>query len=250
MGKRKKPPESGCSKITSFFSPVTHNVGSTSSSSSTAAQPPASNPTPSINPKTRATKRKGQTTPDDDDDGEILPPSALPPPTKQTHACNKTSFASVFRPSSARRALYFQRFLTYRKTMQSLARHATYFLKYYVLKYHTAHASYPDITEDHFHVILYLLNKLDKWKPQSTGKQDFATLRRELLPYVRSYIRLMRFTPPQILFDQQPIRYLAASLNTNLTVNIAEHFTQMLLRYINLRLGEYSDKICGFAVPF
>ncbi|TPX49605.1 hypothetical protein SeMB42_g02555 [Synchytrium endobioticum] len=38
--------------------------------------------------------------------------------------------------------------------------------------------------------------------------------------------------------DQQPINYLATSIMTNLKVNVQEHFMQMLLKYINLRMDK------------
>jgi len=243
MGKRKKPPEPGNPKITSFFNVV--NVDTTPSSSTaqifnTFTHPESAPPPPK---KTKRGSKKKQTSlpesPDQgDDDDEILPPSTLPTPPKQTHACNKTSFTSVFNPSPALRDLYVHRLHLFRKANHTLARHATLFLKYYILKYHSTHAFYPLITKDHFYAILYLLNKLDAWNPKATGKQDFAALRRDLLPYIRSYVRLVGFTPPRLPCDQQPIHYMTRSLNTNLTVNVSEHFMTMLLRYINLRLGE------------
>ena len=209
---------------------VTHKMGHFASTTKLRA----SAPTPSKKSKTRTTQRKGRIIPDDNGDDEVLPAS---PPTKQTHACNKTSFASVFRPTAHNRTTYLARLLVYRNTMHLLVRHATSFLRYHILKYHCVHNSFPPITDDHFHAILYLLNKLDAWNPKPGGKQDLASLKIALLPDLRAYIHLVGFTPPNLKHDQQPIRYLAASLNTNLTVNVSEHFVKMLLRYINLRLG-------------
>ena len=248
MGKRKKPPEPHQgNRITSYFSSITstiaeHNGGAGSGSSSV---PPLAST--SSGPLSNAKKRKskgdsvntGAIPQDDDfDDGDdIIPQPALPQPTRQNHACNKTSFFSVFRPTADKRSIYHARLLAYRDTMHLLARHATSFLRYHILKYHSTHGSFPAITEDHFHAILYLLNKLDAWNPKPGGKQDLAALKIALLPDIRAYLRLVGLTPPNLMHDQQPIRYLAASLNTNLTVNISEHFLKMLLRYINLRLG-------------
>jgi hypothetical protein len=41
---------------------------------------------------------------------------------------------------------------------------------------------------------------------------------------------------PKLRNEQQSINYLKASMFTNLKIDVQQHFMQMLLRYINLRL--------------
>ncbi|TPX64341.1 hypothetical protein SpCBS45565_g05968 [Spizellomyces sp. 'palustris'] len=147
----------------------------------------------------------------------------LNPPT--LHTCNKTAFAKAFLPNTT----YQQRVCQYISTIHQLADHASHALKFHVLSM----PSFPIVNEETIEAILYLLNKGEVWHPKTEGKK---VLRECLLPYVQQYCDIVGFVHPNLRGEQQSINYLKASMFTNLKVNIQEHFMQMLLRYINLRM--------------
>ncbi|KNC98139.1 uncharacterized protein SPPG_06542 [Spizellomyces punctatus DAOM BR117] len=140
------------------------------------------------------------------------------------HTCNKTSFAKAFLPNE----IYRQRLLDYIAMIHQLADHASHTLKFYIL-------SAPSFTvnEETIEAILYLLNKGEAWQPKTDAKR---ALRECLLPYVRRYCHIVGFVHPNLQKEQQSVNYLTMSMMTNLKVNVQEHFMQMILRYINLRL--------------
>ncbi|KND02296.1 uncharacterized protein SPPG_02771 [Spizellomyces punctatus DAOM BR117] len=144
------------------------------------------------------------------------------------HTCNKTSFAKAFLPN------YHQRLLDYIAIIHQLADHASHALKFYILSAPT----FPTVNEDTIEAILYLLNKGEAWQPKTDAKK---ALRKCLLPYICQYCRI-GFVHPNLRGEQQSINYLTASMMTNLKVNVQEHFMQMLLRYINLRLDVKGQK--------
>ncbi|KNC96297.1 uncharacterized protein SPPG_09538 [Spizellomyces punctatus DAOM BR117] len=155
----------------------------------------------------------------------------MPPKKKQKlekldkptlHTCNKTSFAKAFLPN------YCQRLLDYITIIHQLADHASHALKFYILSAPTF-----TVNEETIKVILYLLNKGEAWHPRKEAKKAWRDC---LLPYVQWYCQVVGFVHPNLRGKQQSVNYLTASMMTNLTVNVQEHFMQMLLRYINLRL--------------
>ncbi|KNC96371.1 hypothetical protein, variant [Spizellomyces punctatus DAOM BR117] len=140
------------------------------------------------------------------------------------HTCNKTSFAKAFLPNET----YRQRLLDYIAIIHQLASHASHALKFYTL-------SAPSFTvnEETIEAILYLLNKGEAWHPRKEAKKAWRDC---LLPYVQRYCQIVGFVHPNLRGEQQSVNYLTVSMMTNLKVNVQEHFMQMLLRYINLRL--------------
>ncbi|KAI9106282.1 hypothetical protein DFS34DRAFT_682302 [Phlyctochytrium arcticum] len=214
MTKRKKPPESGLTKITSFFGAVNSEAVSPATSSTIEA----TSPTPSKKPRSK--KKSSRLPPSiddggDGDDDEILPASSIPLPPKLIPATKHPSS-----PSSS----LLPRSIIYIPNVPS------------DIERITPTCCLPQDHQGSFLCYPVPAQKLDTWNPRATGKQDFATLRGNLLPYVRSYIHLVGFNPPRLSSDQQPILYLAPSLNTNLTVNVSQNSMKMLLRYVNLRL--------------
>ena len=99
--------------------------------------------------------------------------------------------------------------------------------------------SFPTVDENTFEAILYLLNKGGAWQPRAEPKK---ALREQLLPYINRYCEIVGFVHPNLQSEQQSINYLKASTITNLKVNVQEHFMQMLLRYINLRMDVKGNK--------
>ncbi|KND03709.1 uncharacterized protein SPPG_08912 [Spizellomyces punctatus DAOM BR117] len=141
------------------------------------------------------------------------------------HTCNKTSFAKAFLPND----IYCQRLLDYIAIIHQLADHASHALKFYILSAPT----FPTVNEDTIEAILYLLNKGEAWHPRKEAKKAWRDC---LLPYVQRYCQIVGFVHPNLRGEQQSVNYLTVSMMTNLKVNVQEHFMQMLLRYINLRL--------------
>ncbi|KNC98695.1 uncharacterized protein SPPG_09365 [Spizellomyces punctatus DAOM BR117] len=163
----------------------------------------------------------------------------MPPKKKQKfdnrptclHSCNKTSFAKAFLPNGT----YRQRLLDYIAIIHQLADHASHALKFYLLSAPT----FPTVNEDTIEAILYLLNKGEAWHPRKEAKKAWRDC---LLPYVQRYCQIIGFVHPNLRGEQQSVNYLTASMMTNLKVNVQEHFMQMLLRYINLRLDMKGQK--------
>ncbi|KNC97948.1 uncharacterized protein SPPG_09423 [Spizellomyces punctatus DAOM BR117] len=147
------------------------------------------------------------------------------------HTCNKTSFAKAFLPNET----YRQRLLDYIAIIHQLADHASHALKFYILSAPT----FPTVNEDTIEAILYLLNKGEAWHPRKEAKKAWRDC---LLPYVQRYCQIVGFVHPNLRGEQQSVNYLTASMMTNLKVNVQEHFMQMLLRYINLRLDVKGQK--------
>ncbi|KNC98892.1 uncharacterized protein SPPG_09322 [Spizellomyces punctatus DAOM BR117] len=147
------------------------------------------------------------------------------------HTCNKTSFTKAFLPNET----YQQRLLDYIAIIHQLADHASHALKFYILYAPT----FPTVNEDTIEAILYLLNKGEAWHPRKEAKKAWRDC---LLPYVQRYCHIISFVHPNLQKEQQSINYLTASMMTNLKVNVQEHFMQMLLRYINLRLDVKGQK--------
>ncbi|KND02088.1 uncharacterized protein SPPG_02589 [Spizellomyces punctatus DAOM BR117] len=163
--------------------------------------------------------------------------SSMPPKKKQKlenptclHTCNKTSFAKAFLPND----IYRQWLLDYIAIIHQLADHASHALKFYILSAPTF-----TVNEETIEAILYLLNKGEAWHPRKEAKKAWRDC---LLPYVQRYCHIISFVHPNLQKEQQSINYLTASMMTNLKVNVQEHFMQMLLWYINLRLDVKGQK--------
>ncbi|KND04747.1 uncharacterized protein SPPG_00452 [Spizellomyces punctatus DAOM BR117] len=162
----------------------------------------------------------------------------MPPKKKQKldnrptclHSCNKTSFAKAFLPNGT----YRQRLLDYIAIIHQLADHASHALKFYILSAPTF-----TVNEETIEAILYLLNKGEAWHPRKEAKKAWRDC---LLPYVQRYCQIVGFVHPNLRGEQQSVNYLTASMMANLKVNVQEHFMQMLLRYINLRLDVKGHK--------
>ncbi|KAJ3036018.1 hypothetical protein HDV00_003153 [Rhizophlyctis rosea] len=84
-----------------------------------------------------------------------------------------------------------------------------------------------------------MLNKGSIWKPR-TG--DKLAIKNEIAPFLQPYLTLRQLQPMKMDHDQQPINYLAKSIFANVKTNVQEHYMQMLLRFINLRIGVKSKK--------
>ncbi|KAI8819411.1 uncharacterized protein EV422DRAFT_621146 [Fimicolochytrium jonesii] len=127
------------------------------------------------------------------------PPPPPPPPAQrprpQTHASTKVSLHRVQNHNQVQR----ERLTTFIADVHVLARHTTFFIKYYLAD-HPLH-DFPDITHKHI-----------------------------------NYCNAQGFAPIRMQNCQQTTAYTATSILTNLKVNIQEHFMQMFLRYVNERL--------------
>jgi hypothetical protein len=146
--------------------------------------------------------------------------------TPNYHSCNKTSLEKVLLNSD----LYRSRLVEYIRQVHALAEHGTHALKLYLIR----NRSLVPISEKHVEACLYLLNKGNDWKPRSAEKR---ALKADLLPHIEFYCQVADFQHIRLSHDQQAINYLTTSIVTNLNVNVQEHFLKMLLRYINLRMG-------------
>ncbi|KAI8819989.1 uncharacterized protein EV422DRAFT_94556 [Fimicolochytrium jonesii] len=69
------------------------------------------------------------------------------------------------------------------------------------------------------------------------GYNGNPVIAQELRPWVQDYCDVHGFAPIRMRNCQQTAAYTAQSILTNLKVNVQEHFMQMLLRYINERIG-------------
>ncbi|KAI8824436.1 uncharacterized protein EV422DRAFT_320470 [Fimicolochytrium jonesii] len=69
------------------------------------------------------------------------------------------------------------------------------------------------------------------------GYNGNPVIAQELRPRVQDYCDVHGFAPIRMRNCQQTAAYTATSIFTNLKVNVQEHFIQMLLRYVNERLG-------------
>jgi len=178
------------------------------------------------------------------------PPDPAPPPTGANppsplpdihRTVVKGPFDDIFRNDPALR----QRLYLYLNRWQSLAEHATHAIKRFVL-----HSDpIPVLTKEHVEAALYLLNKGEEWRPRSRSK---IAIRALMIQPMQEYRDLMDLPFIGLPIDQQPINFLSASIYTNLEVNVQEHFKQMLLRYINLRLGKLTNwisKSCNAFLP-
>lgn len=148
------------------------------------------------------------------------------------HACNKTSYTD----GVLENPLYEERIKSLIRKCHDLGSHATHCLKRFVIRSQPV----PVLTLHHVEAILYLLNKGRDWNPQNPEK---IAIRRLLLDHVEEYRQLLGLELIALPHDQQSINFLAKSIFTNIEVNIKEHYMQMFLRYINLRLGKSHNSL-------
>ncbi|KAI8826121.1 uncharacterized protein EV422DRAFT_617115 [Fimicolochytrium jonesii] len=155
------------------------------------------------------------------------PPPPPPPPAQrprpQTHASTKVSLHQIQNHNQVQR----ERLTTFIADVHVLARHTTFFIKYYLAD-HPLH-DFPDITDKHISVMFELLN--------NPGYNGNPLIAQELRPWVQDYCNVQGFVPIRMRNCQQIAAYTATSILTNLKVNVQEHFMQMFLRYVNKRLG-------------
>lgn len=165
-----------------------------------------------------------------DPDPPAPPPTSANPPGRLPDSHRtvvKGPFDDIFRNDPVLR----QNIHIYLRRYHSLAEHATHAIKRFVL-----HSDpIPVLTKEYVEAVLYLLNKGEEWRPRSESK---LSIRATLIPAVQQYREQIGLPLIRMPIDQQPINFLSASIYTNMDVNVQEHFTQMLLRYINLRLGK------------
>ncbi|KAI8821315.1 uncharacterized protein EV422DRAFT_556722 [Fimicolochytrium jonesii] len=156
------------------------------------------------------------------------PPPPPPPPVQrprpQTHASIKVSLHRIIHNQNQAQR---ERLTTFIGNVHILARHTTFFLKYYLAD-HPLH-DFPDITDKHISVMFELLN--------NPGYNGNPVIAQELRPWVQEYCDVHGFAPIRMRNCQQTAAYTAQSIFTNLKVNVQEHFMQMFLRYVNERLG-------------
>ncbi|KAI8824893.1 uncharacterized protein EV422DRAFT_503678 [Fimicolochytrium jonesii] len=157
------------------------------------------------------------------------PPPPVQRPRPQTHASTKVSLHRIHNQNQVQR----ERLTTFIGNVHVLARHTTFFLKYYLVRLpttadHPLH-DFPDITDKHISVMFELLN--------NPGYNGNPVIAQELRPWVQDYCNVHGFAPIRMQYCQQTAGYTATSIFTNLKVNVQEHFIQMLLRYVNERLG-------------
>ncbi|KAI8817005.1 uncharacterized protein EV422DRAFT_571307 [Fimicolochytrium jonesii] len=113
--------------------------------------------------------------------GSLVPePPPPPPPVQrprpQTHASTKVSLHRIHNHNQVQR----ERLTTFIGDVHVLARHTTFFLKYYLAD-HPLH-DFPDITDKHISVIFELLN--------NPGYNGNPVLAQELRPRVQDYEHL------------------------------------------------------------
>ncbi|KAI8820126.1 uncharacterized protein EV422DRAFT_620523 [Fimicolochytrium jonesii] len=156
----------------------------------------------------------------------VLEPPPPPPAQRprQTHASTKASLHRIIHNQNQAQR---ERLTTFIGNVHVLARHTTFFLKYYLAD-HPLH-DFPDITDKHISVIFELLN--------NPGYNGNPVIAQELRPRVQEYCNVHGFDLIRMRNCQQTAAYTATSIFTNLKVNLQEHFMQMFLRYVNERLG-------------
>jgi hypothetical protein len=229
MTKRKRPPDIQSQKITDFFKPkppVQNDVTGCPSvqeapASTTPPQKTSSSAPITAQPEPRAVKhtKKHQ--------------RLTTPPRR---SCNKTRLKTYLRTDQPSSAGYEANLLDYISKPHQLARHATEFIKFWFL----SATDYPHLTESHVEGILYMLNKGPAWNPTSETK---LSVKAEILPFIQPYQTLRQLRSLKMDHDQQPINYLAKSIFANVKTNVQEHYMQMLLRFINLRIGRFGPLI-------
>ncbi|KAI8822878.1 uncharacterized protein EV422DRAFT_565736 [Fimicolochytrium jonesii] len=157
------------------------------------------------------------------------PPPPPPPPVQrprpQTHASTKVSLHRIHNQNQNQ--VQRERLTTFIGNVHVLARHTTFFLKYYLAD-HPLH-DFPDITDKHISVIFELLN--------NPGYNGNPVIAQELRPRVQDYCDVHGFAPIRMRNCQQTAAYTATCILTNLKVNVQEHFMQMFLRYVKERIG-------------
>ncbi|KAI8822539.1 uncharacterized protein EV422DRAFT_619011 [Fimicolochytrium jonesii] len=156
---------------------------------------------------------------------EPPPPPPVQRPRPQTHASTKVSLHRIIHNQVQREQR--ERLTTFIGNVHILARHTSFFLKYYLAD-HPLH-DFPDITDKHISVIFELLN--------NPGYNGNPVIAQQLHPWVQDYCDVHGFAPIRMRYCQQTAAYTATSIFTNLKVNVQEHFMQMFLRYVNERLG-------------
>jgi len=231
MSKRKKPPDTQSQKITDFFKPeptenVTVHSTSTEQGPSSWTTLPQQQTSSSASPTIRAEQEQ--------------PPKVVKKPKKHQRStvpprrsCNKTRLKTYLRTDHPSSDVYKTRLLNYITKPHRLAKHATEFIKFWFL----SSANYPALTESHVEGVLYMLNKGSAWEPKAELK---LAIKAEILPFIQPYQKIRKIQPINMDHDQQPINYLAKSIFANIKTNVQEHYMQMLLRFINLRVGESS----------
>ncbi|KAI8821429.1 uncharacterized protein EV422DRAFT_619774 [Fimicolochytrium jonesii] len=157
---------------------------------------------------------------------EPPPPPPVQRRRQQTHACTKISLPQIHNQNHQNQ-VQRERLTTSIGNVHILARHTTFFLKYYLAD-HPLH-DFPDITDKHISVMFELLN--------NPGYNGNPVIAQELRPWVQDHCDVHGFASIRMQNCQQTAAYTAQSILTNLKVNVQEHFMQMLLRYINERIG-------------
>ena len=225
MIKRKRPPDTQSQKITDFFKPE-HVTSSTSEQKPSASTAPPTIPAQETSPSTPTTSQPTQAKQPAVQNTKKHQRRLVPP----RRSCNKTRLKTYLRTDHPSSALYKARLLDYVSKPHQLARYTTEFIKFW----------FPGLTESHVEGMLYMLNKGSAWKPTSGVK---LAIKAEILPFIRPYQTLRQLQPINMDHDQQPINYLAKSIFANVKTNVQEHYMQMLLRFINLRIGEFGPLI-------
>ena len=231
MVKRKRPPDPQCRKITDFFttqSPTTDHVSVCSPNAETPISPTEvvlmgesnqstlglpTNTTPLEQPMTK---------------GSIRQRTSLPP----RRSCNKTRLKTYLRTDFPESPVLIDRLFAYIQKPHRLALYTTEFLKFWFL----AATDYPILTEEHGEGALYMINKGSAWSPKYESKR---AVKAELDPFLQPYRAIRKIDFVNLEYDQQPVNYLAKGIFSNIKTNVQEHYMQMLLRFINLRLGKY-----------
>ncbi|KAI8821100.1 uncharacterized protein EV422DRAFT_619992 [Fimicolochytrium jonesii] len=156
---------------------------------------------------------------------EPPPPPPAQRPRPQTHASTKVLLHRIIHNQVQREQR--ERLTTFVGNVHILARHTSFFLKYYLAD-HPLH-DFPDITDKHISVIFELLN--------NPGYNGNPVIVQVLHPWVQDYCDVHGFAPIRMQYCHQTAAYTATSIFTNLKVNVQEHFMQIFLRYVNERLG-------------
>lgn len=139
----------------------------------------------------------------------------------------KTSFASLLghAPLVCR-----ERILVHIKTVHYLALHVSRCAKLFLIQH-------PEFvpSDDFFMAVLYLLNKDNEWRPRNAIN---TALKQRLQTWINShYVPLVSFQRPYMKAEQQSFLYLAASMFSNVQVNVQEHLCTKLTSFIKRRVS-------------
>ncbi|KAI8817625.1 uncharacterized protein EV422DRAFT_580695 [Fimicolochytrium jonesii] len=138
---------------------------------------------------------------------EPPPPPPAQRPRPQTHASTKVLLHRIIHNQVQREQR--ERLTTFVGNVHILARHTSFFLKYYLAD-HPLH-DFPDITDKHISVIFELLN--------NPGYNGNPVIVQVLHPWVQDYCDVHGFAPIRMQYCHQTAAYTATSIFTNLKVN-------------------------------